>query len=447
MPPRRHGKSSSSPSARELAVRVLRDVARTHGFSNRWLSHHLERTPQMDPRDRALCTTLTYGVLRHRERLDRHIDRHAHRPQGIRGELRDALRVAVFEMRELQRPSAIAVSEALKLVHVLDPAGRLRGVAQAILSGVDRDGEDLDRALASAAPIDALEGRWSIPRWLAGRWIKHLGAERALRRAEVLSLPPSIDLRLDTAHADPESILERLREEHPGAAIETVPDAPWSVRIRSAGDLFYGALHDEGLISVQGLAAQQAARLLDPQPGERVLDACAGMGVKTLQLAELMQRRGTIVAVDVDARQLAALDDVHRRGRLHGGALEIRVLEADLTADIPELDEAPFDRVLLDVPCTGLGNLARHPEIRWHRRFEDIAARVPLQRALLDRNWQRLRSGGTLVYAVCSAEPEEATGVLESMRNHPEGELLVERTWSPENDGTEGFYAAVWRRR
>src|SRR5690606_1492776 len=144
----------------------------------------------MDPRDRALCTTLVYGVLRHRERLDRHIDRHAHRPQGVRGELRDALRVAVFEMRELQRPSAIAVSEALKLVQTLDPSGRLRGVAQAILSGVDRHGETLDHTLASASPLDALEGRWSIPRWLAGRWLKQLGAERALPRAEALSPPP-----------------------------------------------------------------------------------------------------------------------------------------------------------------------------------------------------------------------------------------------------------------
>lgn len=426
---------------------MLRDVARAQGFSNRWLSHHLERAPAMDPRDRALCTTLVYGVLRHRERLDRHIDRHAHRPQGVRGELRDALRVAVFEMRELQRPSAIAVSEALKLVQTLDPSGRLRGVAQAILSGVDRHGETLDHTLASASPLDALEGRWSIPRWLAGRWLKQLGAERALRRAEALSLPPPIDLRLDTAHADPSAIVQRLREEHPVAEIETVPDAPWSVRIRGAGDLFYGALHDEGLISVQGLAAQQAARLLAPQPGERVLDACAGMGVKTLQLAELMQRRGTIVAVDADPKQLAAHEDVRRRGRLDEGTLDVRVLQADLTADVPALDDARFDRVLLDVPCTGLGNLARHPEIRWHRRFEDIAARVPLQRALLERSWRRLRSGGTLVYAVCSAEPEEGSGVVDIMRAHPESELLSERTWSPENDGTEGFYAAVLRRR
>src|SRR5262249_28456735 len=155
------------------------------------------------------------------------------------------------------------------------------------------------------------------------------------------------------------------------------PHEPQALRVRSGADVFYGALHDLGLVSVQGLAAQQPVRVLAPQPGERALDACAGLGVKTLQLAELMDRRGTIVAVDRDARKLAEHDRLGERGRLVGTPLElVRVAgdpcEPDIAAALAS--HGPFDAALLDVPCTGLGNLARHPEIRWQRKFEDIAA-------------------------------------------------------------------------
>lgn len=440
------GSSPASPSPRELAVRVLRDIARTRGFSNRSLSNHLERNAGMDPRDRALCTTLVYGVLRHRLRLDAHIDHHAHRPAGIKGGLRDILRIAVFEMRELQRPSAIAATEAFKTLSSIDPRGALRGVAQAILSGVDRQGEALDHTFERGSPLDVLEHRWSIPRWLAGRWLKQLGPEAALRRAQCIAAPPSIDLRLDPTRQRVEDTLARLREELVGAEIERVPGYDTSVRVRGGGDLFYGALHDEGLISVQGLAAQQPARMLDPQPDERILDACCGMGVKTLQLAELMQRRGVIVAADRDPQQLAQLEALEQRGRLDTAALDLQVVRADVGQDDPALDDAPFDRILLDVPCTGLGNLARHPEIRWHRQYEDIAAHVPLQRALLERNLGRLKPGGTLVYAVCSAEPEEGRELMAVCQGNPDYVLLKQRTWTPEDDGCEGFYAAVWTR-
>lgn len=399
----------------------------------------------MDPRDRALCTSLVYGVLRHRQRLDTHIDRHAHRPAGIKGELREVLRVAAYEMRALDRPAAIATTEALNAVASFDRVGKLRGVVQAIASGIDRTGAELDDQLAHGPPLDVLDRRWSIPRWLGGRWLKQLGIPRALRRAECLAEAPPIDLRLDVRRASADQIVARLELEHPGIAIERIPGAP-SLRVRSGGDLFYGALHDEGLISIQGLAAQQPARLLEPSPGDRVLDACCGMGVKTLQLAELMDRQGEIVAVDADARQLAALAEAHRRGGLEAATLRMEIVEGDARTDQPILDERPFDRILLDVPCTGLGNLARHPEIRWHRQFQDIAAHVPLQRALLDRNLQRLRTGGTLVYAVCSAEPEETVEITASFREHRQFSLRAEHTWSPEEDGCEGFYAAVWTR-
>ncbi|MEM6291428.1 MAG: transcription antitermination factor NusB [Myxococcota bacterium] len=426
------------PTARALAIRVLRDLDRG-GFSNRSLSRQLERHPGMDGRERGLTTVLVYGVLRHRARLDAHIDAHARKPKGLKGEVRHALRIAAFEMLELERPPAIAVSEALK---GLRHAGPLKGAVQAILGAIGRDGAALDASFAEGKPLVVMERRWSIPRWLGGRWIKQLGPDAALARAKALAEPPPVDLRLDLGRITHDDAVARLHDDHPGIILQPVPDQPQALRTRSGGDLFYGPMHDEGLISVQGLAAQQAARALAPEPGMRVLDACAGMGVKTLQLAELMHRRGTLVAADNDPKQLAEAEVLRARGRLDDECLTFTHVEADLCGDHDELDAEPFDAVLLDVPCTGLGNLARHPEIRWQRSYEDIGARAQLQRALLRRNLLRVRPGGALVYAVCSFAPEEGQDVVAELLEEGLATLAHDKTWTPEGDGTEGFYIA-----
>lgn len=395
----------------------------------------------MDPRDRGLTTTLVYGVLRHRARLDAHIDTHAKKPKGLKGETRQALRVAAFEMLELQRPPAIAVSEALRSMQRVGP---LRGAIQAILGAVGREGVALDARWAEGKPLDVLERRWSIPRWLGGRWIKQLGPKVAIARGEALGRPLPVDLRIDLGRISADDARTRLEAEQPGIEIETVEGQPQALRTRGGGDLFYGPMHGEGLISVQGLAAQQPALALAPEPDMRVLDACAGMGVKTLQLAELMQGRGTLVAADADPRQV---DEArNHRGRLADPSLTVVHVEADLTADDAQLDEAPFDAVLLDVPCTGLGNLARHPEIRWNRSFEDISARAALQDRLLRRNLDRVRPGGTLVYAVCSFAPEEGANIVDPVVGDGSASLEHARTWTPEGDGTEGFYVARLRK-
>lgn len=170
------------------------------------------------------------------------------------------------------------------------------------------------------------------------------------------------------------------------------------------------------------------------------------MGTKSLQLAELMQRRGRLVAADLSELRLGEHAALRRRGRLDEPGLEFTSVPADLAAPEPQpgVDEAPFYAVLLDPPCTGLGNLARHPELRWLRHHEDIADRAALQRALLSRCLTRVRPGGRLVYAVCTAEPEEGPAVVEAVLAEPGHGfgLAAARTFTPEDDGTEGFYVA-----
>ena len=431
----------------QLAVQALRSIDRDAAFSNRVLGELLERPGAMEPGARALVTALVYGVLRHRARLDAHIDAVAHDAARL-GELpRWLLRVGAYEIIELHRATDNAVDHTIAASLAFDPSRRLAKLAHAVLERVGAGATQRDDALAVGAPLDVLARRYSIPRWLAGRWLKQLGPERALRRAAALAEVPSVDLRVDVSRIDAATARARLLEERPHARIETVEGQPQALRVHGGGDLFFGALHDEGLVSVQGLAAQQAVIELAPRSGERVLDACAGLGVKTLQLAELMDREGELVAVDIDAKKLAQHDRVIDRGRLDVETLQLHALAGDLGGELPELDAyTPFDAIVLDVPCTGLGNLARHPEIRWHRRYEDLAAATPTQSRLLARACERLRPGGRLVYAVCSAEPDEGEQRVHEALGRGGLEIEHARTWTPEDDATEGFFVARLRR-
>jgi len=435
------------PTTRGLAIRVLRQLEQQQGFSNRVLAEHLLAwSADLARRDRGLVTVLVYGVLRHRARLDALIDAVADKPERIRGRLRELLRVAVFELRELARPAHVAISQAQAMREEFDPKGALRGLVQAVLAAVDRDGDALDAKFAAGKPLEVLALRWSIPRWLAGRMLKQLGPERAIARAVALAGPPPVDLRVDLSRTTADAVADELRAADPRLQVEPVPGQPQALRVRSGGELTHSPLYRAGLFAVQGLGAQQAGLALAPCPGEHVLDACCGMGTKTLHLAELMRRRGRIIAADASGERLAAHDELRQRGLLDAPGLELRTVQADLAAaDIPGVDGEPFDAVLLDAPCTGLGNLGRHPELRWNSRYEDIAACVELQRRLLERCLGRVRPGGRLVYAVCSLEPEEGPLLVRELAEARGWALELEQSQTPEVEGTDGFYLARLR--
>ncbi len=437
-----------APSARGLAIQILRQLDQREGFSNRVLAEHLLAwSADLARRDRGLVTLLVYGVLRHRARLDAMIDAVADRPARLSARLRELLRVAVFELRELGRPAHVAISQAQGLREEFDPTGALRGLVQAVLAAIDRDGAALDERFAAGKPLEVLALRWSIPRWLAGRMIKELGPERALARAQALATPPSVDLRVDLTRTTAEAVAEALRAADSRVQVETVPGQPQALRVRAGGELTQHPLYHAGHFAVQGLGAQQAALALGPCPGEHVLDACCGMGTKTLHLAELMQRRGLLVAVDASADRLDAHTELRQRGGLDDAPdLQLRTLQADLTlSPIAGVDDDRYDAILLDAPCTGLGNLGRHPELRWTSRYEDIAACAELQRRLLTACLARLRPGGRLVYAVCSLEPEEGPTLVRAVAEANGLTIELEQRWTPELEATDGFYLARLR--
>jgi 16S rRNA (cytosine967-C5)-methyltransferase len=439
-------------TARDLARRVLSRVE-TGGYATLALSGELERAHLAEP-DRALATELVYGVLRKRLRLDRALAAGA--PRGLDkldAQVLNALRIAAHQILFLRVPAHAAVDDAVGAVKRLRGA-KLAGFANALLRRLAREGEP---PLPEAAdPIGRLSLAHSLPRWLVELVVAALGAGEAPAMLAALDEPPPVWLRANTLRATRDEVAAAIAAERPRAELAPSPLAPEALAVSRGGDLASTRAFADGLCTVQDLGAQLVARLAEPQPGERLLDACAGVGGKSAHLAALAENRATIDAADRSARKLDLARDAARRL----GVQNLHTIEADLADPAAPL-AASYDRVLLDAPCSGLGVLRRHPEARWQRSPSDIAPLAALQARLLAALAQRVRPGGLLVYSVCTftaAEgPEQIARFLsdhaEFAVEPPPGALAAAagpdgslRTF-PHHHAADAFYAIRLRRR
>jgi 16S rRNA (cytosine967-C5)-methyltransferase len=429
-------------SARALARQVLRRVEQGDAYATLALGGALARS-RLAPPDRALATEIVYGVLRHRSRLDRALASHA--PRGLAGLSRPALialRAGAYQLLLTRVPAHAAVDDTVDAVR--EAAGaRVAGFANAVLRRLAQVGEPPP----PAGLEERLEALHSLPAWLARRVIAAVGRDEAEALAEAMNRPPPVSLRVALWRTTRAAVSERLLAERPESDIALSPLAPEAIAVRGAGAVEALAVHQEGLATVQDAAAQLVGRLCGAAPGERILDACAGVGGKSTHLAELARAAGgraAIDAADLSRRKLDLAEDGARRL----GLGEIRGVAADLTRDDAPLGAA-YDRVLLDAPCSGLGVLRRHPEGKWRRREEEIGALAELQRRLLDALVPRLRPGGVLVYSVCTFTAEEGDDQLRRLlAARPDlvldGEVL--RTF-PHRHDTDAFFAVRLRRR
>ncbi|MGH7381898.1 MAG: 16S rRNA (cytosine(967)-C(5))-methyltransferase RsmB [Candidatus Methylomirabilales bacterium] len=433
--------------ALEILVRVERDKAYANVLLDAWL-----RRQRLAPRDRGLATELTYGVLRHRGTIDFLLSRVLDRPlQAVDLDVRNLLRLGAYQLFHLTKvPDYAAVHETVRL------ARRGTGTfVNAILRALARRGPLKEEELPED-PLLADSVRYSHPAWLVERWLKQLGEEaRQLMEANNRTPPVAIGWNLLRGSvAELEHLLTRA-----GAEWEASPWVPNAYRVRHAGNLFAGGGRERGLFWVMDEAAALVVELLDPQPGERVLDVCAGGGGKATLAAMLMENRGEVAALDLSPRALRRLQDGVRRL----GTTIVSPVRGDAREAAGHFRKWA-DRVLVDAPCTGLGTVRRRPEIRWHREPADIARLAELQSAIMDGVADCVRTGGALVYAVCSHEPEEGADVVaQFLTRHPDfshednlpaffrgaRSALVTgghvATW-PHRHGTDGFFVGRLRR-
>jgi 16S rRNA (cytosine967-C5)-methyltransferase len=419
-----------------------------------------------DERDRALASEIATGVQRWRATLDYLVVALSKREIArLDAEVVEILRLSAYQLLHLTRvPASAVVDDAVKLVRrsgKRSAAGFVNAVLRTLsrtrqalpLPGRPSDPGDRDAAL------DYLSISLSHPRWLAARWYDRYGLDAAEAWMRFNNAPAPLTLRANRLENTPEELTRRLAAED--TRVTPARFAPDGLIVED-GHPLRGAGPAHGWFVVQDEASQLVARLATPHSGSRVLDTCAAPGGKTTALAAAMEGQGLLVACDARARRMALLRATVRAAH----APNVRFVQADLLSPLPF--SAPFDCVLVDAPCSGLGTLRRDPDIKWRRHELEIAALALAQALMLHHAAAAVAPGGQLVYATCSSEPEENEAVAAAFLAHAPDFSAVDlrtapgllggripeviddrghlRTW-PHVHGLEAFFGAVFVRR
>ena len=404
------------PSSRRLALELLQEWNRGEQYAAALMDETSARH-RLEPRDAALLQAIVLGCLRHLTLLDHWIG-HLTDGKHLEREAQWVLRCGLAQLLILQMPPHAVVNETVEL------AGRARGLVNAVLRRAGRERDALLAGRGTLPPHIA----FSHPAFLVQRWTNQFGAGEAKA--------------LCAWNQEPAGVYVRLNELLPGAA-DLLGQAPG---LRPAGDGFYQcetpprAALAAGACYAQDPSTAMAPRLLAPQPGETVLDACAAPGGKTALLAQLMGNQGRIIATDSSASRIRRLEG--NLSRLQVANARTHQFNWSRPSPYPWGDLL-FDRILLDVPCSNTGVMRRRVDVRWRLKPEEFTAIAAVQLQLIKAVMPLLKRGGTLVYSTCSLDVEENERVVEAALKEVPGLSLVEsRQVLPQRDGIDGAYAA-----
>jgi len=406
--------------AREIAYRVLSRVEGRGAFAEKVLDNYLSRHGVLtDSRDRALATELVYGVLRKRGLLDRALGLHlAVPPRRLDKEVARVLRLAAYQVLFLDKiPDRAAVDEAVRLAKRYCARGS-DSLVNAVLRALCKGKES-----PSLQAILARPGRCGEPEWLARLWREELGADLAEALLENITHAPETILRVNTLKVTRHEFVEAMRAR--GLEIEPLPELSEAVRVRRAADMWAGAAGDlfrMGCYVQQDVASQLITWILDPRPGQKVLDCCAAPGIKTTHIGQRMGATGLLLALDRHAGRLRELVGLCRRMGV-SNVVPICAEAATGHALLPIRSCVAFERILADVPCSGLGVLKRAPERKW-RAAPDFGALASLQYRILEACAAHLERGGILVYSTCTVAREENERVIERFLSEREDFVL-----------------------
>jgi 16S rRNA (cytosine967-C5)-methyltransferase len=441
--------------ARRIAAEVLLRVAQGGAFANLALDAGLRQAGVLEPREVALATELTYGTLRWQLQLDRALAAHSDRAlEDLDEPVRVALRLCAFELLHHEKvPAHAAVNEAVELAKELK-AGRAAGFVNAVLRRLSETRAPPPPPSREVDPVGHVAAITAHPRWMVERWSRWLGPAEAEKLCAANQQQAPAAVRVARRKATRQQAKEALRSS--GIESREGPYSPDALILAAGAPPALDIEgHEQGLFQAQDEGAQLVSLYAAPERSARILDACAAPGGKACHLAEIAEA-GSVLAIDLHARKANAIAEAARRLGLEN----LKSRAADATLPIPDAGLESFDLVLLDAPCSGLGTLRRHPEVKLRRTPEDVDRLARLQETLLASVQGYVRPGGLLVYAVCTLAPEEGEEqVARFLEKHPP--FRVERAppgisaecldrdflrTLPHRTGTDGFFAARLRR-
>lgn len=396
---------------------------------------------KVEPRDRGLAQDLAFGTARWQPRLALLADKLLQKPfKAADRDVEALLLVGLYQLLHTRIPAHAAIGETVACVDKLKKSS-LKGLLNAVLRNAQRDHEALFAELERDPVLHTAHPRW-LQKRLKADWPEHWQAICTANNEH----PPLI-LRVNRRHASRDAYLAELRGN--GVEAEPCTFSRDGIRLLQPCDVKTLPGFMEGRVSVQDEAAQLAANLLDLAPGQRVLDACAAPGGKTCHLLEVQPQLSEVIALDLEPSRLARVQE-----NLERLQLKATLIAADGRDVTSWWDGKPFQRILLDAPCSATGVIRRHPDIKLTRQADDIAALAQLQGELLDALWPTLEVGGVLLYATCSVLPQENSDNIAAFLQRTPGarELDIAGTFGlkqahgrqllPQADGHDGFYYA-----
>ena len=410
-PPAAPASVSVYDGARGTAIKILNRVGRSDAYLDRLIDREL-RGDDLNELDKGFLNEIVTGVIRWQMKLDWVLTGFFHGNfTKAETNIKNALRVALYQILFLDRvPHSAAVNEGVEFIK------RLRGqkaadLVNAVLRNIIRNLDNIRYPDPSDDKIKHLAVIESHPLWMTRRWVDRFGVDGARKLMEANNRVPDLALRTNRLKIDSDyfcSLLEQHQIEFTRS-----PYLDCFVKVRHLAGIGSSELFAKGFFMVQDESAGMPVRLLDPRPGDRVLDLCAAPGGKATFIGELMKNEGEIIAVDRYETRL----NLVRNACSRLGIANIHTVAADAT----DYQTAPADKVLVDAPCSGLGTLSKKPDAKWNRDRTDIDSLAGLQRALLENASQLVKPGGVLVYSTCTTEPEEnVMNVRSFLEAHPE---------------------------
>ena len=454
------GKSAiiqENDSARGYALRILKEVEEG-AYANIALNRLLSRISPTEE-ERSFLTELSYGVLQRLNTLDWILSLSLGSPlENLTPWIRNILRLGVYQLLYLKRvPESAAVDESVKLAYRFGHKG-VAGLVNAVLRKVSRAREEIPWPSRLDNPSLYLSLVYSFPLWIVRRWIRQMGVNEAEELCSANNVVPPLSIRTNTLKTTPKRLKEFLEVE--GIKAKFCRYAPEGLILKLTKKLTELNSFQDGLFQVQGEASMLVAPLVNPKPGDYVLDLCSAPGGKTLHMAMLMGNKGNIIAADLYPHRLKLLQKTMEQQ-------DIKIVRTEKLdgRSISSAKYGYFNRVLLDVPCSGLGVVRRKGELKWRRKEQDIFSLARLQADLLRSAFQALKPGGVLVYSACSTEPEETKDVIYGfLQEEPSAnpallapllppELRSQETeegmayfW-PHKHGLDGFFVARLRKK
>jgi 16S rRNA (cytosine967-C5)-methyltransferase len=419
-------------SVRAKAVKILSRFERSDSYLDKLMEHELEDS-DLSFLDKSLLTELVNGVIRWRGKLDWVLTGFYFGDyQKNLNIVKNAMRVALYQIQFLDKiPLYASVNEAVELVKRLQ-GEKTAGMVNGVLRNIARNLEGVRYPVKEEDVVYYYSVIYSHPRWMVKRWLDRFGESETEKLLQRNNLRPHVPVRVNLMNYSPRDFLFYLRENNIYHYHSQFSDNSFNIKVPGRS-IFSLELFQEGKLTVQDTSATLATKLAAPMSGQTILDLCAAPGGKSFYLAELMNDKGRVIAIDKYPSKLNFIKSGAER-------LGLKCIET-IAGDSEEISlEVQPDIVFADVPCSGLGTLSKKPDIKWKREREDITQLAEIQQRILENASKYIKPGGVIVYSTCTIEPEENEDIIMVfLKNHSDFELDPAEKYLPASVCEDGF--------